>query len=296
MTAILYDTVRATRQRADMGHVTSTGSTSRAVSLGELRLAWEAVQSGRFRTPTPPDAGSAQWSPSETVIPILGAAGGVGATSLALALATISRASARVVECCSASASGLASASTAELGVTDCGWRRGLRDGRQHHQVLLERAAHRIRSADAVPLPTSPNRPVATTFLDCGWELDHLLAGGWLATSIVHAPALVVATTATIPGLRRLEIALDTLRATRPAEGSERRRAITAAVLGEPRRGWGRSIEPSLGPATRALDAAGDLIEIPIDRHLALNGIDPRPLPQSLLGASKRLLERLPSL
>jgi hypothetical protein len=268
-------------------------STGRPIaSLGELQRAWEAVQAGRFRSSTRPGVGTTaaasaaagEWFPAETVIPVVGAGGSVGATTLALALATASSSPARVVECCSASASGLASASTAELGTTGTGWSRGLRDG-LHHRILLERAADRITTAAAVPLPTDPDRPVSVTYLDCGWELDHLLADGWLAEVVTTAPALVVATTATLPGMRRLEVVLDALPATQ----------VTVAVLGPRRKKWGRSVEGSLGPSTRALDAVDGLVEIPLDRDLAVHGPTSAPLPQPLLNAAAQLLDRLPA-
>lgn len=272
----------------------ATGATGRPiVSLGELQRAWEAVQSGRFRSAarpgttgrasaTSPAAG--EWFPAETVVPIIGAGGSVGATTLALALAAASRTPTRVIECCSSSASGLASASTAELGSTGTGWRRGLRDG-LHDRILLERAADRITTAAAVPLPTDPDRPVALTFLDCGWELDHLLADGWLAELVTTAPALVVAATATVPGMRRLEVTLDALQAAQ----------VTVAVLGPRRKKWGRAVEGSLGPATRALAAVDGLVEIPLDRDLAVHGPTSAPLPQPLLNAATQLLDRLPA-
>jgi len=279
-------------------------------SLGELQRAWEAVQAGRFRTGSRPDTGrettapsrapirapsraagggtATGWFPAETVIPVIGAGGGVGATSLALALATASSAPGRVVECCSASASGLAAASTAELGATATGWRRGLREG-AHHRVLLERAAAPMTTAAAVPLPTDPDRPLAITFLDCGWDLDQLLCDGWLARLVTAAPALVVAATATIPGLRRLEVTLAALGADDQSTG------VHVGVLGPRRKRWGRLVEGSLGPATRALDTRGGLVEIPLDRELAAHGLTAAPLPRLLLNAASRLLDRLPT-
>lgn len=285
------------------------------VGLGELQRAWEAVQAGRFRSTagpekasTPPAASSHTasspgaglgWFPAETVVPVIGAGGGIGTTTLALALATASSVPARVVECCSAAASGLAAASTAELGATDTGWRRGLRDSAHsrgahsrgaHSRILLERAAAPITTAAAVPLPTEPDRPIAVTYLDCGWDLDHLLADGWLARLVTAAPALVVAADATIPGLRRLEITLDTLGA-----DEQTTRRVLAGVLGPRRKKWGRPVEGSLGPRTRSLAAADALVEVPRDRHLASHGLTSAPLPQPLLNAASRLLDRLPT-
>jgi hypothetical protein len=261
------------------------------VSLGELQSAWEAVQTGRFRSIARSDstgdhtaaAGQLRkWLPVETVIPVIGAGGGVGASTLALALATASPVRARVIECCSASASGLAAASTAELGATNTGWRRGMRDG-VHHRILLERAVHPIAIAAAVPLPTNSDRPVAVTVLDCGWDLDHLLADGWLAELVAAAPTVVLAANATVPGMRRLEVALDAVQADRAHVG----------VLGPRRKKWGRLVEGSLGPATRALDASGGLVEVPLDRYLRVQGLTATPLPRPLIAAATQLLDLL---
>ena len=259
------------------------------VSLGELQSAWEAVQTGRFRSIALSDstgehtAGAVQlreWLAAEMVIPVIGAGGGVGASTLALALATASTVPARVIECCSASASGLAAATIAELGATETGWRRGLRDG-VHQRILLERAVHPMATAAAVPLPTDPHRPVAVTFLDCGWALDNLLAGGWLGELVTAAPSVVLAARATVPGMRRLEVALDALKNDR----------VYVGVLGPRRRKWGSPVEASLGPATRALDNSGGLVELPLDRRLSVHGATAAPLPRSLIGAATQLLD-----
>jgi hypothetical protein len=265
------------------------------VSLGELQRAWEAVQAGGFRctdasvltSQNTPLAQTRGWFPTETVIPVIGAGGGVGATTLTLALAMASAVPVRVVECCSAPASGLASASTAELGEVSSGWRRGLRDG-SHRQILLERTAAPIPTAAAVPLPIDPDRPVTVTFLDCSWGLDHLLVHGWLAQLVSTAPVLVVAATATVPGLRRLEVTLDALKADHADQ-------VHVGVRGPRRRKWAGSVAGSFGPATRSVDAHGGLVEIPLDRHLATHGLTSAPLPQPLLSAAGQLLDRLPA-
>ena len=61
-----------------------------------------------------------------------------GATTFALALATAANTDARVVECSSATTSGLAAASTAELGAHPSGWVQGSRG-----EVLLQRTERR---------------------------------------------------------------------------------------------------------------------------------------------------------
>lgn len=118
-----------------------------AVSVDELRRAWSAIQAGRFRVgagetgdqrepASPPTRKGWEPCPEERVLPVIGCAGSCGASTIALALAYAAAVPARVVECSSVTASGLAAASTAELGPHESGWTRGTRDG-----VLLERAS-----------------------------------------------------------------------------------------------------------------------------------------------------------
>jgi hypothetical protein len=272
--------------------VTQTlGAPRPAVSVDELKRAWNAVQAGRFRTgtgatrdlhqPPSPLAGKA-WEPGpgERVLPVIGCAGSCGATTISLALAGVAAMPARVVECSTAGASGLAAASTAELGLHDSGWTRGTRDG-----ILLERASNVLMSIQEVPTPSVPDRPIALTVLDVGWEIGQILATpGWPGGQVRGADLVVLASTATVPGLRRLESALDLLAGT----------STCAAVIGPRPKKWPRPVACSAGPRTRALEEAGRLVDVPADRALAIAGLDPTPLPASLLQAAATLLRLLP--
>jgi hypothetical protein len=272
--------------------VTQTiGAPRPAVSVDELKRAWNAVQAGRFRTgtgatrdlhqPPSPSAGKA-WEPGpgERVLPVIGCAGSCGATTISLALAGAAAMPARVVECSSVTASGLAAASTTELGLHESGWTRGTRDG-----ILLERASNVLVSIQEVPTPSVPDRTIALTVLDIGWEIGQILATpAWLGGQVRGADLVVLVTTATVPGLRRLESALDLLAGT----------STCAAVIGPRPKKWPRPVGYSAGPRTRALEAAGRLIDVPADRALAIAGLDPTPLPASLLQAAATLLRLLP--
>lgn len=238
------------------------------------------------------------WVPAlgERVLPVLGAAGSVGCSTVALSLATAAaeyadaRWASRVVECCSAPTSGLAAASTAELGHHESGWIQGTRGG-----VLLERVSRVLRCAGDVPAPAPTNRAGAQTdpvhdprerltVLDTGWEIGHLLAGyGWLAHFVRQAPTVVVVARPTIPGFRRLEAALEVL------EG-EHGVATQIAVLGGRRTRWAKGVEHSAGPRTRVALREDRLHEIPKDRHLAVAGLSSTPLPPELTAAGERLL------
>ena len=267
------------------------GSRRAAVSVEELKRAWSAVQAGRFRTcngvdrelrePAPPPASNA-WEPGqgERVLPVIGCVGSCGASTIALALAGAAAFPARVVECSSVTVSGLVAASTAELGLHKSGWRRGTRDG-----VLLERAGGVLVSIAELPTPSTPDRPIGLTVLDVGWEIGQVAATpAWLGEQVRSADLVILVTTATVPGLRRLEGALELLAGT----------STCAAVVGPKRKKWPRPVGYSAGPRTRALEAAGRLVDVPQDRALAIAGLDATPLPTPLLAAAAALLRLLP--
>jgi hypothetical protein len=270
--------------------VTAATTSRPAVSVDELQRAWAAVQAGDFRRdptranarPTRPAAPAvSEWIPSagERTVAVLGAAGSVGASTVALALALAAPEPVRVVECCSVTTSGMAAASTAELGLHESGWRQG---GRDH--VLLERGSEPLIHIDDVPTPTASEHERQLTVLDVGWDLAQVLAtSGWLGDATRSADALVVVTTATVPGIRRLEAALGLL-------GEDR---AVVAVVGPRRKKWPKGVEHSAGPATRRALAAERCVEICEDRALAAAGLDSRPLPDAVLDAGRQLLARL---
>jgi hypothetical protein len=269
------------------------------VSVDELKRAWQAVQAGDFRrTPRPAsstvsrpvnrarlvDEAAENWTPApgERVVPVLGAAGSVGTSTVALSLALAAELPVRVIECCSATASGLAAASTAELGLTASGWRHGMRD-----RVLLERSTGLLTSAEEAPEPTSAEHRDQLTILDVGWDAAHLVTStGWLTAAVHAAPVVVVVAAATVPVLRRLEAVLELLEVhSAPAVNR-----VALAVVGPRRKKWPRGVEHSGGPAVRHLLTTERVVEIPHDRGLAVTGLDSRPLPEPLIAAAARLL------
>lgn len=265
-----------------------TQTATRPVTIGELQRAWRAVQDGRFRShssgpgsgqvETGAAAAAGRWEPGEWVLPVLGCHPQAGASTLAVAIATAA-APARVLECASASATGLAMAATAELGSSPGGWRLGRRG-----HVGLARAGEILDAPTKVPLPELPVDRIGLSVLDVGWELGQVMATPtWVRATVTEASHVIVATTATAPGLRRLEIALDILAPADPV----------VAVLGAPLRRWPRPLQRSLGPkATQARDA-GRLHAIPHDRSLAERGLTGEPIPTAVFRAAEALLEQL---
>jgi len=269
----------------------STQTSSRPVGVDELKRAWNAVNAGEFRTG--PGAGKGprgrgttaadNWSPAdgEHTIAVIGSAGSVGASTVALATGLAAAAPVRVIECCSVTASGLAAASTAELGLHPTDWRQGKRD-----HVLLERASEVLASVDEVPRPTEAEHETQLTILDVGWEAGQLLATDcWLAEAVRAADQIVLVTTATVPGMRRAGVAMDLL------AGYWQPEQIALAVRGPRRKKWPRGLEHAGGPAVRRALDADRCVEIPEDRELAVNGLDSRPVPAPLISAARQLLE-----
>jgi len=259
------------------------------VSVAELQRAWHAVQTGQFRRVIQEDSPTTQslpaqtvpsWTPSrnERVLPVVRCAGAYGATTFALALATAANTDARVVECSSATTSGLAAASTAELGAHPSGWVQGSRG-----DVLLQRTGVALANLHDVPSPM-PAEKSTLTVLDVGWELGQVLnTPSWVAAQLSQAAAVIVVTCATVPGLRHLEGALALL------DGSP----TVVAVLGPPRKRWPKPVQHTAGALTLAADQAGRLVVIPWDPRLAVAGLDSTPLPATLLDAAATVLQRV---
>lgn len=263
--------------------MSATTMGQRGISVAELQRAWAALQAGDFHgqpgtQPAQRPAPVSTWSPrpGERVLPVVGCGGSSGASTVAMALATAFQRPARVVECSSVTASGLTSASTAELGQDPSGWTQGTRA-----RVLLERTGQVLLTAAQVPPPSTVKTEVELTVLDVAWDLGHVLATPcWVAAQVLGAEAVVLVTAATVPGMRRLEGAVEMLAGT----------ACVGAVVGPRRRRWPPAVWQCAGPLTRALDTAGHLQEVPRDKALAVSGLDPCPLPAALLAAATTLL------
>lgn len=255
---------------------------TRPVAVEELRRAWHAVQDGAFRSAAHrpsvrrTDGHVTGSDPAGPILPVVGVVPQAGASTLALAMATIR--GGRVVECCTATASGLATAVTAEMGVTASGWVIGRREG-----VHIARTSAIHRCLDEIPVPEDVPAGTGTSVLDVGWDLGQVLTGdGWLTASVLNSPSVLLVTTVNVPGLRRLEVAADLL-------GIDR--VVVAARGSDPRR-WPRQVRGAAGDHARALHAAGRWVALPHERDLAVRGLDSTPLPRPLLAVAEDLWRR----
>lgn len=264
------------------GRVTPTAT--RPVPIGELLDAWLALQRGDFRRGAPRlgsgDTTGSSWSPAPGEVPILviGCGGGAGASTLALLLAEAST-KGRVVECTPTAGSGLAGASTAELGATGHGWTQGRRG-----DALIQRRRDDPTgpAPAAVPVPM-PGSPGGTTAVDAGSNLRSLLTGkGWLTDFTRTCPRVVLVARCTVPGVSRLEANLTSLETDR-----------CWAVLTHAPQQLPRPVDHALGTRTRELRRLGRLHLLPREARLELAGITTEPLPRTFYRATRTLLKGL---
>ena len=243
-----------------------------AHSVAELREAWRAIEAGEFahgpRSAPAPGAATVWTSaPSERVVAVVGCAGGVGASTVALALATAAGGPARVVECCSPLASGFPAAANAELG-TEGPWRRGSRG-----DVLVERL---ITGDATVPVPTASS--VEWTFVDTNWTTVSGPGAGWLGSVLRTLDDVVLVSNATVPGLRRLESCAELLG-----------RDALGVVVGPAATRWPRPVKV----AAAGIPARVNITDFPLDSRLQVTGLTPNPLPAPLFKAAQNVLALL---
>ena len=232
----------------------------------------EALARRVHEHPQPPRSGLDGWLPrfDEYVVAVSGVAGSVGATTVSLAVATVATSAGpvRLVECAPAVRSGLVAAARAELGAGRGGWTRGDRDG----VTLIRRSPGSL-----FPAPPPPLEDAVLTVLDVGDLLERpperLVAADAVGTWVLVARA-------TVPSLRQLELVLDLGLTCDPV----------VAIVGRPPQRWPRSLSSAVQPRTRALLGTGRCVAFRYDRHLAVTGLTPDPLPAHLAASARKLL------
>jgi hypothetical protein len=263
-----------------------TITTAPPVTVAELQAALRAVWAGEFRRngrmTTRPRAADRESGASLTgrVVLVVGCHGGAGASTVALAVAEAAAEqpgrSARLLDCASPERSGLLTAVDAELGVDGSGWRAGRRA-----QLPIDRVLEPLGSATEVPAPRhEPMGQVEVTVVDSGWGALEVLTGdSWLG-KVAESAAIILVARATIPALRQLEQAL----ATCPGD--------PVVVVHGPRR-WARSVRATAGRLLKAAMAAGRVVTVPSDRHLAVTGITSAPLPKAVAKVGRQIFARV---
>jgi len=190
----------------------------------------------------------------------------------------------RLVDCADPARSGLAAATTTELGVDEVGWRRGRRES-PGAVVHVDRLAGPVPGIDHTPPPPRP--PTGTgaerVVVDVGWPARHVLGGrGWVA-GLVGAGRLVLVCRATVPGLRQTEHLLTGIAGIAGVAG----RPVVIAAVGPSR--WPGAVRAGCGPALRAARAAGLVVGVPADRRLESLGLTADALPKPVAAAGRQL-------
>lgn len=280
--------------------MTATQVRSRA-SLEELQAAVAAAQRGEFalRRPAAPTApapaaavtptartthASSGWAAGGPLVAVAAGHSGAGASTVAVTLAEALHDSGRpvrIVEVADASRSGLAAATTDELGEHGTGWRRGRRG-----DVVIDRLAVRALAIGQVPAPARAPHADEVLVLDIGWPArDALAGGGWLAAAMCTASLLIVCRP-TVPGIRQTEYLLADLAETSIGP-------VSLAAVGPAR--WPGAATASAGPRIRATRESGRVVTVPIDRRVETDGVSAEALPKSLAAAGRALVAALPS-
>lgn len=244
---------------------------NRPVDVAALKRAWLAVERGDFSAGAGRVTLGMSFAPNVAVV---GVAGQVGASTVALAVAETMPADV-LVDGAPVDRSGLAGVCDRELGASATGWVHGRRG-----PLLVTR----IPSAGA-----SPEHDAAGTsaVVDLGDDaLPVLEADRWRAAMILdRSVRVVLVSRCTVPMMGRLATVLDRLG----------RDDVSVAVVGPPRRRWPREVVHSMSAAVARLDEQGQLTTVPLLDALAVRGLGVSPLPAPVRDAVMPLWKGNPS-
>jgi hypothetical protein len=250
----------------------------RQVSVAELVEALR-VQQGRAdadqllaQEPTEAEPGG------ERSLLVIGAHPGAGATAVAVAVADAiadlgserQLGRAHLVDAADQATSGMGAASRREVGASGEGWRAGCRGS----TTVLWPA---VSPASPRGLPALRTPASGWLIIDAGWPWREVVAEPNEIRTLTESSRVVVVCRASVPGVRHVELALESL----PA-GS-----FVAAVGA---RRWPTPAEASFGPRLAQTVRAGRAVLFPSDPRVAVNGIDAEAFPRPVADAAARLV------
>jgi len=244
-----------------------------ASDLSDIDLAGAVPAShSALAPPQRPDRPRLPWAGTNAGGPVvLAVAGhaGAGASTVAVAVAEGLVESRRVqlVDYAQPTRSGLAAASTIELGDDGTGWRRGRRD-----RLDVVRLARPFADGEFPPPPQTDADGLLV--VDAGWPLTQALLDA--PGSLLRVAIAVVVTRVTVPAVRQTE-------------------HVLAAVDGEPviaavgPARWPRAVVGSCGPRLLRLRSRGRVVRVPVDRRLEIAGLTGDRLPKPVAAAGRSL-------
>lgn len=263
----------------DLSLVDPVPAPARLLSVVELQGALRSV-----RTPSPVTAAQNPEPPLPTPgrlgpwVAVVGAHGGAGASTVALALADAAASTARAVRlvgCAVPSRSGLLAVTTVELGVSDDGY---WRSGRRGAHLTVDRFSGPRHDSAGRPIldPTGVTGPFTVV------DVDGLGQHGWVSV----ACAVVLVFRVTVSGVQRAERILSELEGT---VGPGRPGCLLVGAAVGPRR-WPGVVMSSAGPLLQRRRSDGLVVTIPVEPRLEVMGLNSSPLPKAVLRAGQALL------
>ena len=227
------------------------------------------VASNAYRS----DAGPTPWAAADVggdVVLVVAGHAGAGASTVALAVAEglAERQRVQLLDYAEPVQSGLAAASTIELGTDGAGWRRGRRGRLDVFRLALR--------PDDGELPPPPETDDADQLLvvDAGWSLTHAWLGA--PSPLSRNAEVVVVTRVTVPAVRQTEHVLAAV------DGEP-----VVAAVGPAR--WPRAVQASCGPRLGDLRSRGRVVRVPVDRRLETAGLTGDRLPKPLAAAGRSM-------
>lgn len=221
--------------------------------------------------------------PATTWMAVVGAHGGAGASTVAVALADAAATDGRpahLIGHAAPGSCGLGAVTSVELGITDDGhWRRG----RRGRHIIVDRfAGSEPANPDWPPFehPGSGQEPLTI--------LDVERAAGRPGGSPLPA-AVVLVFRVTVPGVQHAERVLAELgQSGGIAPGNC---PVLLAAVGPDR--WPGVVTSAAGPLLGQRQRGGQLVSVPVDRRLERTGLTGSPLPKAVAGAGRDLLRLL---
>jgi hypothetical protein len=219
------------------------------------------------------DAGPTPWAAADVgglVVLVVAGHAGAGASTVALAVAE-GLAEGQIVQLVDYAwpvRSGMAAASTIELGTDGGEWRRGRRGG-----LDVFRLAHRPGGGE-LPPPPETGHADRLMVVDAGWSLTTALLDS--PCSVIQDASVVVVTRVTVPAVRQTEHVLAAV------DGEP-----VVAAVGPAR--WPRVVQASCGQRLRELRSRGRVVRVPLNRRLETAGLTGDLLPKPLAAAGGSL-------
>ena len=220
--------------------------------------------------------------PGRRWVAVVGAHGGAGTSTVALALADAAAAGGslvHLVSCNPPADCGLLGAASVELGVDVA---NAWRTGRRGQRITLDRPVEQAEGRwPAAPVGGGPGGSVLTV-------VDAEVGAARVPRLLASAAAVLLVCRASVRGVQQAEQLLGPLL---HLDRDEPGALLAVAVLGSGR--WPRAVRGATGPLVRRLQADSLVVAVPLDRQLSTYGPTGAALPRPVQRVGVDLLRLL---